>query len=347
MEKACCSCLEARTGPLPDRDGWRGSKLLMLCAVFVGMCLAVASGSSCYAAAPIGATPIFVEYLPGYKPVGFALLAKTIDFHKVTHVNLAFGNPPKCDGVCTASSNMNFSVKGQTDADVTAVVMAAHQAHAKVLLSIGGGGGDQLIIPFYNAGLSVPLIASLDRYMKAHDIDGVDVDIEDPSSMGAPFASFVAALVATFHPEGKLVTAAVAKYMQNSMPDAALHQFDFINVMVYSSLAAATDALQFYSIEKKVPRSEIVLGLPFFGSNLLDSKEEDYATILAAYPNAWRIDTVSGGPMDDGQIFHYVGEETMAQETLLGKQFGGVMIWEITGDAPAPHSLLSIVKNNL
>ena len=96
----------------------------------------------------------------------------------------------------------------------------------------------QMILQFYNAGLSVPLVDSLDRYVSAHNLDGVDLDIEDPSNMGAPYGTFVNALIAKFHPEGKIVTAAVAQYLQSSMPDSALRQFDFINVMNYSSYAS-------------------------------------------------------------------------------------------------------------
>ena len=290
--------------------------------------------------------PLLVGYLPDCKGTSFTDYAKTVRFGKMTHLNLAFGNPPKCDGVCTVKSEMRFSVKDQTDADVDAVVTAAHAAGVKVLLSVGGGGGDQMIIQFFNAGLSEPLAASLDRYVTAHKLDGVDVDIEDPSAMGAPFATFVDTVVKHLRPRGKLVTAAVAKYLQDSMPDAALHQFDFINVMNYASLAGAQTQMEFYSGNKKVPRNAIVLGVPFFGSDTMDTKEEDYRTILAAYPNAWRVDTVSGGPLDEGRIFKYVGEDTMAAETKLGKQYGGVMIWELLGDAPSPHSLMDVIVKN-
>jgi GH18 family chitinase len=302
--------------------------------------------SSSFATSDPAPAPMLVGYVGTYKGITFSQAAKTLDFAKMTHLNLAFGNPPKCGGPCSAQSDMRFSIKDQSDADITAIVAAAHAAHVKVLLSIGGGGGDQLILPFYNAGLSAPLAASLDKYIAAHNLDGVDVDIEDPSNMGAPFATFVDTLVARFRPEGKLVTAAVAKYLQDSMPDSALHQFDFINVMNYSSCAAAATALQFYANDKKVPANKIVLGVPFFGSNPGDTKEEDYQTILAAYPNAWRGDTAAGGPLDDGQVFSYVGEDTMAQEVRLGKQYGGIMIWELLGDAPAPHSLLGVIRSN-
>jgi len=37
----------------------------------------------------------------------------------------------------------------------------------------------------------------------------------------------------------------------------------------------------------------------------------------------------------------------MAKEVQLGKQYGGVMVWELMGDAPAPHSLLQVIHANL
>ena len=296
---------------------------------------------------PAPSAPRLVSYLFAPKGVNLADSIKTLDLSRVTDLNIAFGDPPKCDGTCTAQSDMAFSVKGQMDADLDTVIASAHAAGAKVFLSVGGGGGDQLIIQFYNAGLSAPLVASLDQYIRTHHFDGVDVDIEDPANMGQPYASFVSLLTSSMHAEGKLVTAAVAKYLQASMPGSALHQFDFINVMNYSSYADAVTALQFYAQDQNIPRDKIVLGVPFFASNAGDSKEEDYNTILAAYPNAWKVNFVGGGALDDGQGFYYVGEDTMAQETQLGKQYGGVMIWHLLGDAPAPHSLLKVIEKNL
>jgi hypothetical protein len=37
----------------------------------------------------------------------------------------------------------------------------------------------------------------------------------------------------------------------------------------------------------------------------------------------------------------------MAQETQLGKQYGGIMVWHLLGDAAAPHSLLKVIEKNL
>jgi chitinase len=296
---------------------------------------------------PANPAPRLVEYFFADKGKHYTDYVRQVNFTKMTHLNLAFGVPPKCDGVCTTSSDMEFSIQGQSDADIAAIVTAAHAAGVKVILSVGGGGGDQRIIQFYNVGLSSELVNSLDKFVAAHEFDGIDLDIEDPSNMGAPFGTFVNALMAKFHPEGKIVTAAVAKYLQGSMPETALRQFDFINVMVYSSYEEAVNALQFYSVDEKIARDKIVLGVPLFGSTADDSKEESYQTLLAAYPNAWKVDLAGGGSLDEGQAFRYAGEATMARETLLGEQYGGVMIWSILGDAPAPHSLLTVIQNNL
>jgi hypothetical protein len=103
----------------------------------------------------------------------------------------------------------------------------------------------------------------------------------------------------------------------------------------------------YYAQEENIPRDKIVLGVPLFPSNAGNSKEKDYNTILAAYPNAWKVNVVGGGALDDGQGFSYLGEDTMAEESQLGKQYGGIMIWHLLGDAPAPRSLLKVIEKNL
>jgi len=302
---------------------------------------------------PANPNAMLVGYLPNYKGVHWADYAGKIDFTKMTHMNLAFGNPPRCmpapPAPCTAKSDMTFSLgRGQTDVDVDAVIAAAHAHHVKVLISIGGGGGDQLILQFYNVpGLTPLLIDSLDAYMKKHNIDGVDLDQESPTNFGQPYTDFVTALVAKFHPEGKLVTAAVAQYLEGSIQDTALKQFDFINVMVYGSLANSVQQLKYYNESKKIPKEKITLGVGFFATSADGKeKEEDYAKIMAAYPNAYKVDLVGGGPLDDGRAFRYAGEDTMAKEIQLGKQYGGIMIWEMMGDAPPPHSLWDVIQKN-
>lgn len=293
-------------------------------------------------------TPRLVGYLPDYDG-SYAGFAASLNFSKMTHLILTFGLPPACSGTCTAESDMTFTLK-QTDADIAALVAAAHKAGVKVMLSIGGGSnaGDALISQFYNAGLSTQLAASLDSYLTAHNLDGVDVDMEDPANMGANYETFVNALIAKLHPEGKIVSAAVAKWLQtqNVMSNSTLQEFDFVNVMVYSNLSDSQNALTYFAGLGE-PSSQMTLAVPFFGQNAGGSVIETYAKILAAYPDAWQTDEVSGGTLDGGVALTYVGESTMAKETQLGAQYGGISIWELSQDAPPPHSLLNVIQGNL
>src|SRR5260370_26238345 len=143
----------------------------------------------------------------------------------MTNLSLAFA---------TANTGNGWNL-GADDKDVDALVAAAHEANVKVLPSLGGGGGDQSVIAQFNDPANLGrLVDSLDQMVAARGFDGVDIDIEDPGNLGANYSAFVAAIVAKLHPQHKLVTAAVASYLQDSMSDTTLPSFDFINVMVYS-----------------------------------------------------------------------------------------------------------------
>jgi chitinase len=316
-------------------------------------CIAAIAGiAGCASALNLGPTSPnpaarLVGYLSCYNG-SYATRAATLDFSKMTHLLLAFGTANKCDGVCTAGSDMTISLN-QNDADIATLVTAAHAHGVEVVLSLGGGdwNADATISQFYNAGLSVPFATAIDQYVAAHNLDGVDVDMEDPSQMGAPYGDFIMALAARLHPEGKLLTAAVASYLGSVIPDSALAQFDFLNVMSYSNYVDACGELQYFSSYKSIAANKLVLGVPFYGSTSNGTLEESYATILAAYPDAWQGDQVSGGALDDGITLDYVGESTMARETQLGARNGGIMIWELTQDADGPHSLLSVIQKNL
>src|SRR5437868_5704190 len=53
--------------------------------------------------------PYLVGYLGVYKNADWNAIARTLDFDKMTHLNLAFINPPICAGPCTAKSDMTLA----------------------------------------------------------------------------------------------------------------------------------------------------------------------------------------------------------------------------------------------
>ena len=291
--------------------------------------------------------PRLVGYLPDYDG-SYATFATTLNFNKMTHLMIGFALPPACNGTCTASSNMAFSM-GQTDAAIATLVNAAHAAGVKVMVTIGGGenSSDDLISAFYNVGLSSQLVNSLDSYVTSHNLDGVDVDFEDPGNMGAPYATFVSDLIAKEHGAGRVVSAAVAEWLQtqNVMSNATLQSYDFINVMVYSNLSDCESNMSYFASLGE-PANKMTVGVPFYGQS--SDGAFTYGQIIAAYPNAGSSNSVSGnGALDNGNTISYVGDSEMAQETVFSLQYGGIMIWELSQDAAPPNSLLTIIQNNL
>ena len=283
--------------------------------------------------------PYLIGYLGIYRPDDWVAMAQKLDFTGMTHLDLAFINPPLCDGPCTAQSDMTFGANRTfTDEALKAIVDAAHAHGTKVLASLGGDGGDRRYMQFYNAGLSTQIVDALDVYLKQHNLDGVDVDIEQPTQMGVPYTQFVNALVAKLRPEGKLITAAVAQYIQAGVQDEVLKQFDIVNVMIYGDYNRSVTDMAWWANVKHVPKEKLTLGIGF----------HNYTAILAAYPNAWKVDSVGGGSYRDGQVMAYQGETTVARITQLSRQYGGAMIWELSQDDPTnPHSLLKAMQRNL
>lgn len=271
-----------------------------------------------------------VAYLPNYAG-SYSDWAAKIDFTKMTHLNLAFA---------TATTSNGWDM-GASDADVKAIVDAAHAAGTKVMASLGGGGGDQTVIAQYKDSSQVPaLVANLDAFVAAHDFDGVDVDIEDPANLGANYTTFVSQVVATLRPEGKLVTAAVAEYLQDSMEDATLHAFDFVNDMIYSTYSDSVSELQYYTGTKNVPASKLNLGAAFFGSDS-SGNEYAYSDILAADPTAWSKDQTQM----NGVTVDYTGMASMKKLADYSKGFGGIMFWDLSQDASsAQYSLYKVIQ---
>jgi chitinase len=273
-----------------------------------------------------------VAYLANYSG-SYSSWAKKINFAKMTHLNLAFA---------TVTGGTNWDM-GASDSDVKALVDAAHAAGVKVLASLGGGGGDGSI--FNNWGNLDGMVASLDPFLTRLNLDGADIDIENPQQTGSinstnqtNYDKFVEAIVAKLHPEGKLVTAAVAPWVGGPRV-STLQQFDFVNIMVYTAnLDDFTNGVNFFKV---LPKEKLTLGAGFYGANQDDSNEISYAQIMAADSNAY----TKNQTQVNGTTYYYTGEAAMKSIAAMSKNYGGIMVWDLTEDVTGPHSLWALVQN--
>lgn len=294
--------------------------------------------------------PKVVAYVPTW--VDLAAYSKQVDYSKLTHINLAFENPTNEEG------DLGFHEKYK------ALIDRAHENRVQVLISICGGAASEceatreryfrLISKEKRAGFVVKLVG----YVERHGFDGLDVDLEGPA-INEDYGAFVADLAKALRPKGKLLTAALSKgYGGDRVPNDALKQLNFLNVMAYdetgpwpSSKEGQHSSFEFakesvaYWLGREVPKAEVVLGVPFYGRGFGAAgrgKTYPYVDIVRGYPGAENIDQV-------GQTIWYNGIPTIRKKAAYAveHELGGVMIWALHYDAEGDRSLLKAVDEVL
>jgi GH18 family chitinase len=317
---------------------WRTLRIFLFAALLVGPALAR------------GAERRVVAYVPTW--VDLKSFADTVEYDKLTHVNVAFSNPVNDDG------DLSFKE------DVAVLVARARAHRVKVLVSIGGGGasGNKAMLARYALLLSdakrPAFVAKLIDYVAAHDFDGLDVDLEGPS-IGKDYGAFVADLAKALRPRHKLLTAALSKgYGGDKVPDSVFEHLDFVNVMAYdatgpwgpkspgqhASMEFAKDNVRYW-LGRGLPKSKAVLGVPFYGygfGNAYRKRDYPYSLIVSIFPGAENADQA-------GDTVWYNGIPTIRAKAryVVDEGLGGVMIWSLDYDVKGSKSLLGAIHEGL
>ena len=290
---------------------------------------------------------------PDFKIVGYYSLRSAMDgfkkfpFKRVTHVNLYFLNPDTLGNYTQDLSKLEPFVK------------KAHKKGIKVLVSIGGGGAH----PYYHRLLQDDrrgmIVQKLVDLVVRHNLDGLDNDLEH-GDIDENYEPFVVELRAALDAHNKLLTAAVVVTEKPLFSDKALAQYDFVNVMSYdhtgpwrpdrpgqhASYGDAISDLEYFGVTRGIPAKEMMLGVPFYGYGFgpdLDSRAKtmNYRQIVETYPGAENYDEL---PIEDGKIMYYNGTATIRKKTELAmEKAGGIMIWQLGGDARGSKSLLRVI----
>jgi GH18 family chitinase len=273
---------------------------------------------------------------------------ESIDYSKITHINIAFENPINEQG--------DLSFHKQNDI----VIAKAHANNVKILVSIGGGAasGDKTLLARYfdlltdskRAGFAARLVS----YVTDHGFDGLDVDIEGPS-INKDYGAFIRDLSAEFKPKAKSLTAALSQgYGGRIVPDSVFEHLDFVNVMAYdgkgpwrpndpgqhSSLEFAENNVDYW-LKRGLSASKTVLGVPFYGygfGQAFRKSPYSYSAIVAAYPDADKKDRV-------GETVWYNGVATIEAKTrfAIEHKLAGIMIWSLDNDVKGEKSLLDAI----
>ena len=285
-----------------------------------------------------------IAYIPNW--IDLNSFSSTIQYSKLTHINIAFENPD-ANGYLTFNSGSNT------------IINAAHAQNVKVFVSLGGGAiseGGAIRDNYFNLITPANRTAFIQKiydYVIAHNFDGVDVDLEGPAING-DYGGFVIALANKLHSGGKQITAALSEgYGGANVPSSTFAAYDWINIMAYdatgpwapgnpgqhSPYSMAVNQFNYWT-GRGLPASKAIIGLPFYGYGFGASANQgiSYANIVAQYPGAENLDQV-------GNTIYYNGIPTIKAKTTFAIQnAGGVMIWELSQDAVGAKSLLTAVN---
>jgi chitinase len=298
--------------------------------------------------------PLTAQKKTDFRIVGYySMRSAMTDFRKfpfklVTHVNLYFLNPDTL-----GNYNQDFSA-------LEPFIKKAHKKGIKVLFSIGGGGAH----PYYHKLLQDDtrgmIVKKLVDIVVSYDLDGLDNDLEH-GDIDENYEDFNVELNAALKVHNKLFTAAVVVTNPDLFSEITLDQFDFVNIMSYdhtgpwrpdkpgphATYQHSTEDIEYFGVKRGIPASEMNLGVPFYGYGFgpeLTSKaiSMNYRQIVEKYPGSESLDEIQ---VEEGKIMYYNGIPTMKKKTQLAKEkAGGIMIWQLGGDAKGKKSLLRAIN---
>jgi chitinase len=223
----------------------------------------------------------------GYYPYWYNTIypADKISYNNLTHINISFASP-KVDGSIQIPDGVIYP----------ALIANAHNAGVKVLISLGGAGDTTgFIIMSSDSLLRSVFIGNLLTIINNNGFDGVDFDWEFPANIKEKnqFTLLLKELRSAFNnTNSKLLISMAAgpsSYSGGYIDFEHIVQYlDWVNIMGYDFRGSWTDytghnaplyqnprdpqkqgsdddGVNYLNVTRKIPKSKIVLGVPFYG----------------------------------------------------------------------------------
>lgn len=309
-------------------------------------------------------------YLPDYRDPS----PTAVQYTKLTHVLYSFVNP-NSTGNLVGINTPNIG-DANYDFNINNFLVARSQCYPvkpdgpKLVISVGGADAgnvraNNLNNVSANATYRATMISQLVAFALKYNLEGIDIDWEFPTTAGAKanhkqlLVDLRAAITASANPYMKIGIAIGGETTGGTnhtqyLDATVIPYVDDFNIMAYD-LPAAYDVNNHAPLGAMqtminnwatfgIPRSKMVLGLPFYGRTPARSATGgEYKFIVSTAANA-DIDGPTSG-------FYYNGRPTLRSKVDLimnSTNCGqGVMIWDIGQDRTDALSLLNAVYDRM
>ena len=284
-----------------------------------------------------------VGYLPDWNYQPF----NSLDLDELTHINIAFCNPDE-------NGRLFCYIP---DDKLKSIISEAHSHDVEVFAALGGGGGcDGYLQHIDTPEERAEFNANIMDYCETYDFDGIDLDIELGSDhqIWNYYADWCTELRTLCDERDMEMSTATAQWVAQKVTPETFALFDFVNVMAYdndedkhshASYEYSVKCLDYFSAKKQIPKDKLVLGVPFYGRGYTSDGALDWNSYMPFADAVTKGDEYYTADVCDG--IAYNGAVTMAKKSELAKDYGGIMIWELTQDAKGEKSLLKVINDNL
>ena len=309
-------------------------------AITAAAALAVPTYSS---AAESEAPHRIVGYLPDWNYQPFSEL----DLGQLTHINIAFCNPDE-------NGRLYCNIPEQKLKDI---ISTAHSSDVEVFAALGGGDGCEGYLQHIDTPEErAEFNANIMDYCETYDFDGIDLDIELGSNhqIWDYYGDWCTELRALCDECDMEMSTATAQWVAQEVTPDTFALFDFVNIMAYdndldkqshASYEYSVECLNYFSERKQIPKDKLVLGVPFYGRGYTSDRALDWNSYMSFSDAVSKGDEYYSADVCDG--IAYNGAVTMAKKAELAKNYGGIMIWELTQDAKGEKSLLKVINDTL
>jgi chitinase len=291
-----------------------------------------------------------VAYMPSYRDPNMVADKK---YKMITHLYYAFLNPnPSGDGSLMALSQpLRFE----------ALQRKAKANNVKFGISVSGTSSIFVAIAS-SPTARTNFVKNIVNFAKNNNLDGVDMDWEYPSTSNGSADTFILLmkeLSDELHKNNMYLSAAVtpgvyAGGIKDGIKTEVFQYIDFVNLMQYdgsnydaaeplnhASYKMSVKSLDVYLIEKSLPKSKAIVGIPLYGRSA--STSIAYRDIELAGANL-RLNLATVAGVDYG----YNGIDLVKQKAILAKErANGVMFWEFAHDSDTDNSLIKAVNDQL
>ncbi|MCJ1479010.1 hypothetical protein MMC13_007694 [Lambiella insularis] len=313
----------------------------------------------------------------------------------ISHVFYAFAWPSPDGTVMLSEEVADLDIEvDRTQGCIKALTQLKVQyPQLKIILSIGGAQGSKCFPQIASNNTARMIFASTAKgLVDMYDFDGIDIDWEHPSST-AEGHDYVHLLdtIRTFLPASYYILTsalpAAAWALRHINLAAASSYLNFLNLMAYdysgpwsrvsghqsqlysppNSNAPSANSAVLYCLQRSVPPSKILLGLPAYGHSFPgttgpgqaclppSSPTEERAVEYNALPlpsTTERVDEQLGAAFLVDPVAGFVSYDNAATVRMKAAyvqrmRLGGLFYWQGTGDVRGERSLVETGYNSL